>query len=129
MRIEHIAFQVPNPAAMADWYTKHFGFVVKRGSDVGVPVRFLADDSGQVILELYNNSSLPMPNYFEMNPLTMHIALECPNHEETVKNLVADKATLVTAQSISPSGDTLSMLRDPWGIPLQLVKRSVAIRE
>ena len=33
MKIEHIAFQVADPAAMADWYAEHLGFCVRRSSD------------------------------------------------------------------------------------------------
>ena len=30
MRIEHVAFNVPDPLAMARWYVEHLGFEVKR---------------------------------------------------------------------------------------------------
>ena len=32
MKIEHIALQVADPAAMADWYVKHLGFCVRRAA-------------------------------------------------------------------------------------------------
>ncbi len=49
MKIEHAAYQVGDPVAMAEWYCAHLGFVVKRSADTPVPVRFLADQSGEGI--------------------------------------------------------------------------------
>ena len=58
MKIEHFAYQVADPFAVADWYTKHFGFVVKRSAESPVPVCFVADGSGQVMIEIYNNPAV-----------------------------------------------------------------------
>jgi catechol 2,3-dioxygenase-like lactoylglutathione lyase family enzyme len=30
MRLEHLALQVPDPVAMADWYVKHPGYTVAK---------------------------------------------------------------------------------------------------
>jgi glyoxylase I family protein len=62
MRIEHIGLQVSNPAAMAEWYIEHLGFVCKRAGDPPVSVRFLADGSGRVMLEIYNNPAVQPPD-------------------------------------------------------------------
>jgi extradiol dioxygenase family protein len=55
MKIEHFAYQVEDPAAVAEWYCRQLGFIVKRESDSPVPVRFLADETGEVMIEYYNN--------------------------------------------------------------------------
>ena len=46
MKIEHLAFQVNEPAVVNEWYAAHFGFEIKCASDDPVAVRFLANRSG-----------------------------------------------------------------------------------
>ncbi len=124
MRIEHCAYQVPDPAAAGDWYCKNLGFTVKRGADAPVPVRFLADESGTVMLEIYNNPAASIPDYASMDPLLLHIAFVCDDVPATAVRLAEAGATLVSGPKILQNGDHLAMLRDPWGIAIQLVKRS-----
>ena len=123
MRIEHIGYQVSDPAAVAGWYVEHFGFVIKRSADAPVPVRFLADSSGQVILEIYNNPKVPVPDYASMDPLTLHIAFVCEDVPGSVKRCLAAGATTVTEAETLDNGDELAMLRDPWGLCIQMAKR------
>ena len=44
MKIEHTAYQVEDPAAVARWYVQHLGLTVKRSQDERPFGRFLADD-------------------------------------------------------------------------------------
>ena len=125
MKIEHVALQVAHPADTADWYCRHLGFIVKRGADAPVPVRFLADASGSVMLELYNNSAAPMPDYTAMDPLLLHIAFVCEDMAATHARLIAAGATAVSGPATAENGDELAMLRDPWGLAIQLAKRAV----
>lgn len=67
MKIEHVAWQVPDPVALADWYVEHLGMRAR---------------------------------------------------------LIAAGATPAGEIVVTPAGDELAMLRDPWGIPLQLVRRA-----
>ena len=122
MKIEHFAYSVTEPGPIADWYCDHLGFVIKRSSDSPVPVRFLADETGQVMLEIYNNPKVTPPNYAEMDPLLLHIAFCCDNIDSTVERLVGAGATVVSGSEII-NGDELAMLRDPWGLAIQLCKR------
>jgi glyoxylase I family protein len=124
MKIEHFAYAVEEPAKSAQWYGDHLGFSVKRGADAPVPVRFLADVTGQVMLEIYNNPHVKAPDYKSMDPLLMHIAFCCDDVPATAERLVAAGATLVTGPEVLDNGDCLAMLRDPWGLALQLAKRS-----
>ncbi len=123
MRIEHIGYQVNDPAAVAGWYVEHFGFVVKRCADTPVPVRFLADASGQVILEIYNNPKVLVPDYASMDPLMLHMAFVCEDVPAGVEKCIAAGATVVTGPETLANGDELAMLRDPWGLCIQLAKR------
>ena len=89
MKIEHIAYQVEHAGESADWYCTHLGFSIKRGSDAPVPVRFLADETGEVMLEIYNNPTVTTPDYESMDPLLLHLAFVCDEVPEMVKKLIA----------------------------------------
>ena len=123
MRIEHIGLQVSNPAAMADWYIEHLGFVCKRAGDPPVSVRFLADESGRVMLEIYNNPAVQPPDYSKMDPLLLHVAFVCDDIPVTMERLLKAGAKLDSAMQTIPSGDQIAMLRDPWGLAIQLARR------
>ena len=123
MRIEHFGYQVKKPAEVADWYCEHLGFVIKRSADKPVPVRFLADGSGKVMVEVYNNPKASIPDYFSMDPLLLHVAFVCSDVAGTVKKLTAAGATIYSGPEVLESGDELAMLRDPWGLAIQLAKR------
>ena len=109
---------------MGDWYVKHLGFVIKRAAESPVPVRFIADASGKVMLEIYNNPKITPPDYFKMDPLFLHIAFVCDDVRGTMKRLIEAGATQHAPIENTPAGDTLVFLRDPWGMPIQLCQRA-----
>jgi catechol 2,3-dioxygenase-like lactoylglutathione lyase family enzyme len=127
MRLEHIALPVLDPPAVAQWYTEHLGFTVKRRIDSPVPTRFLADTAGHVMLEVYNNPSVEVPNYAAMDPLSLHLALISDDVQADYDRLVGVGAESVQPPHRSEAGDHLAMLRDPWGLALQLCKRGRAM--
>ncbi|WP_269522978.1 VOC family protein [Coraliomargarita parva] len=125
MRIEHFAYQVEDPDAMARWYSEHLGFQVKRSADTPVPVRFLAAGNDQVMIEIYNNPKVTTPDYASMDPLLLHLAFVCEDLSGTLKRLLEAGATLVNGPDQLENGDQLAMLRDPWQLPIQLCKRGI----
>ncbi len=127
MRIEHVGLQVKAPAAMGDWYVANLGFKCVRSGDAPVPVRYIADSTGKVMLEVYNNASVDVPKYTDMDPLHLHVAFACDDLEAASDRLVRAGATLVSGPELKPNGDVLIMLRDPWGLPIQLCRRGVAL--
>jgi catechol 2,3-dioxygenase-like lactoylglutathione lyase family enzyme len=127
MNIEHIALNVPDPVAMADWYTRHLGMRVVRALAVAPHTRFLADESGRVVLEIYRQEQVAPPDYPAQDPLVLHVAFTTADVGAARQRLLAAGATAVGDATATPSGDELAMLRDPWGIPLQLVKRTRAL--
>ncbi len=128
VRLEHIAFQVADPAAMADWYVTHLGFGIRRRSDQPTVARFLADGSGSILLELYCSAKAPVPDYGRMSPTVLHIAVLSADLAADAQRLVAAGATLVSGPETS-GGNHFAMLRDPWGMPLQLVRRAEPMLE
>ncbi|MDA3799952.1 MAG: VOC family protein [Kiritimatiellae bacterium] len=127
MKIEHLGLNVENPIEMAEWYCDNLGFVIKRKTDAPVHARFIVDSSGQGMIEIYRNEEAPIPDYFTMSPLTLHIAFVADDIDEQFKKLVAAGATVLSAPETIETGDRLSMLRDPWGVPIQLCKRAQSL--
>jgi glyoxylase I family protein len=125
MRIEHIGIQVQLPGPMADWYIAHLGFECKRSGDSPVPVRFISDGSGKVMLEVYNNPAALVPDRAAMDPLLLHVAFVCDDVPGTVERLIRAGATLDSGPETKPNGDELAILRDPWGLAIQLCRRGI----
>lgn len=124
MKIEHLALNVTDPVAMADWYVKHLGMTLKRSGPGPVHARFLADDGGAVMLEIYRNDSAFVPDYTTVAPLTLHLAIYSQDVAADRKRLVAAGATALTEVEALTMGDSMAMMRDPWGVPIQLIHRS-----
>ena len=125
MKIEHIAFNVADPVAAADWYGRHCGLRVVRHVPQPAQTHFLAD-SEATVLEIYCNPRDQVPDYRSMNPLLFHLALASPDPTADVGRLVAAGATFVEEIRL-PDGSHLVMLRDPWGVALQLCKRATGL--
>lgn len=124
MKIEHVAWNVADPLSTARWYVEHLGLTVKRRTVDAPWAHFLADDSGTVMLEIYGNPDVPVPDYAATDPLVLHLALVSTDVPADVARLQAAGAELVGDVTHAPNGDTLAMLRDPWGFAVQLVQRS-----
>jgi catechol 2,3-dioxygenase-like lactoylglutathione lyase family enzyme len=124
MKIEHSAFQIEEPAAAARWYVEHLGLTVKRAQHERPFGQFLADDGDTVMLEFYNHPSATVPDYRSLDPLVLHIAFSTDDVAGTRARLIAAGATAVGDVQVTPAGDTVAMLRDPWGLPIQFVQRA-----
>ncbi|HEY3291824.1 MAG TPA: VOC family protein [Anaerolineae bacterium] len=124
MKIEHFALNVKDPVAMAKWYSEHLGMRVVRAGAAPVYTTFLADETGQVMVEIYHNDSAPVPDYAEMDPLVVHMAFVAADDIRlTVDKLLDAGATLYSDIALTAAGDQLVMLRDPWGFCIQFAKR------
>lgn len=124
MKVEHFALQVPDPVAMADWYVKNLGCSVARAGGEPSHARFLKDGAGSVMLEIYRNPRVPVPDYRALDPLLLHLAFLSDNPVADKQRLVKAGAEVTEDVTMTPSGDQLVMLRDPWSVALQLVKRA-----
>jgi catechol 2,3-dioxygenase-like lactoylglutathione lyase family enzyme len=124
VKIEHVAYQVQDPAAFARWYVAHLGLTIKRVQPDPPFGHFLADDGDAVMLEVYNNPTVAVPDYASINPFVLHVAFTVPDVAGTRERLIAAGATPEGDVQVSPAGDHLAMLRDPWGLPIQLVRRA-----
>jgi catechol 2,3-dioxygenase-like lactoylglutathione lyase family enzyme len=124
MKIEHTAYQVEDPVALARWYVTHLGLRVARSQSESPFGHFLSDDGDTVLLEFYRQAALPVPDYRGMDPLVLHLAFLADDVPATRARLIAAGATPVGDTIRNPAGDEVAMLRDPWGLAIQLIKRA-----
>lgn len=121
MNLEHVAINVPDPGAMAQWWSERFDMKIVLASTEAPFIHFISDGNGSM-LELYCNQDAPIPNYSDIEPQTMHIAFVVDDIEGERKRLIGEGADPVG--EIAPMGtNLLAFFRDPWGVPFQLVKR------
>jgi glyoxylase I family protein len=123
MIFEHFALNVPEPVSQARWYVQHLGFTVAREIDEEPFTHFLADERGVVVVELYRNPMAPVPDYGAADPLLFHFAVVARDAGAERSRLETAGATTVREEP-QPDGSLLVMMRDPWGVPLQLCQRS-----
>ena len=123
MTFEHFALNVPDARAHARWYVDHLGFAVVRRRDDAPFTHFLADDTGRVIVELYTNPAAAIPDYAAAHPLCFHVAFISQNDAADRARLESAGATFASEDAL-PDGSRLVMLRDPWGVPVQLCQRA-----
>ena len=122
MKFEHFALNVPDVRAMARWYVEHLGFTIARSRTDAPFTHFLADETGRVTIELYSNPAAAYPDYASGHPLVFHVALFTRDARAEQARLEKAGAKLFLEENM-PDGSRLTMLRDPWGIPLQLCQR------
>jgi glyoxylase I family protein len=124
MKIEHFAVNVEKPLEMAQWYEKNLGLRIVRAQKEAPFTHFLADDSGRVMIEIYNNPVDQVPAYREMNPLLLHLAFVSDDPDKD-KAFFLERGASFDSEVRLADGSQLVMMRDPWGLSFQLCKRAV----
>lgn len=120
MKFEHLALNLTDYPTAAGWYCDHLGMTVAWESP-GKMV-FLADETGAVVLELYENPVAPVLPFAEQHPLTLHIAFAVDDVHAEGRRLV-EAGCVVSDPYKEVNGDSMIMLRDPFGVSIQLVHR------
>ena len=122
MKLEHVAFQVAEPKAMAEWYCENLAMRIAH--HVEDHCFFLVDSEDDGMLEIYNNPAEPVPNYAERTAVEMHIAFWSDDVDADFERMLAAGATaILPPQQLTPTIKH-TMIRDPWGTPLQLIRRA-----
>ena len=122
MKLEHVAIDVPDAESLIAWWCDNLGF---RRSAPGSA--FIIDDSGTMGLEVYRTGETPVaPDYKAMNSMTLHVAFVSEDVKADVDRLVAAGATLEQMMLENPAFN-MAILRDPWGVAIQLCKRKQSI--
>ncbi|MBR6931726.1 MAG: VOC family protein [Bacteroidales bacterium] len=124
--LEHPAIDVADPVAVAAWWCENLGFTMTRQKDDETHTTFIVDASGRVAFEMYRAKTTPAaPDYASMDPLTLHFGFTSKDVDADIERLTKAGATLVSHEK-SPGFDG-AMMRDPFGIPIQFVKREKSV--
>ena len=86
-------------------------------------MKFLADPTGRVIIEFYANTKAEVLDFPSIPFLTLHLAFLVEDPEKTAEKLLVAGATIAEPYKKTPAGDRMIMLRDPFGISIQFIKR------
>ncbi len=74
---------------------------------------FLADQTGQVVMEIYSNRQALIPEYATQHPLCFHFAFAVTDAEAEKKRLL--KAGAALFEDLHEDGSTLSCCAIPGG--------------
>lgn len=122
MKLEHVAIDVSDPEAFIAWWCTNLGF--RRSAEGSA---FILDDSGTMGLEIYRTGETKTaPDYSAMNAMTLHIAFVSEDVKADAERLVAAGAKIEQLKIDTPEFH-MAILRDPWGVPVQLCKRAKSI--
>jgi len=122
--LEHVALNVQDPVKMAEWYCKNLQMKVVKKGPAPVNAHFICDAGANMMLEIYHNPPDAVPDYASMDPLLFHIAFMVDDVKAIRDKLIAAGATPVGEVSTTATGDQIAILRDPWGVTIQFVKRA-----
>ena len=123
MVFEHFAINVADLPAVRDWFCAHLGLSIRLASPLPPFMTFLTDSSGRVVMELYQREDVVHTDFSKEHHITFHVAFESENAQADKERLTAQGATFVE-EVLPPDGSHLIMLRDPWGLPLQICQRT-----
>jgi glyoxylase I family protein len=123
IRFEHYALNLVDPHAVADWYAEHLDCrILSKLANEPFTV-FLGDSRGRVFWEIYHNSKAPLSPIRDAHPAAYHLAFVVDDVDQMRDRLVAAGARYLE-EVTTPSGSRLVMMRDPWGIAVQLCLRN-----
>jgi catechol 2,3-dioxygenase-like lactoylglutathione lyase family enzyme len=121
MKLEHVAINVPDVQAFVKWYVDNLGLRVISSNSAAPFMHFIGDDGS--MLEIYSNTTVPMPDYPNIHPTNLHLAFSANEIEADRARLLAAGAEPVGEITTTPAGDKLAFFRGPQSVPFQLVQR------
>lgn len=124
MIFEHLALNVKDITGVVKWYCHHLGLTIDNQQKEAPYMTFLADSTGRVVVEFYTREDELAEDFSRRHPLTFHVAFVSENAEKDKQRLLLAGASFFE-EVFKEDGSHLVMLRDPWGMPLQLCQRAV----
>jgi len=122
MKLEHVAINVPDVHAFVKWFVDNLGMRVVTSGSTPPYMNFIADEAGSM-LEIYSNTTVPMPDYPNMHPSNLHLAFTSSDIEADRTRLLGAGAEAFGEITTTPAGDKLAFFRGPQSVPFQLVQR------
>ncbi len=122
IRFEHFALNLKHPQAVAQWYVETLDCRIIFRQDQEPFTVFLGDSRGRVFWEFYNNPRAGYSPVADTDPLSYHLAFAVEDAEAVQAKVLAAGGSYVE-EVRSDRGSRLVMMRDPWGLGLQLCQR------
>ena len=125
MLIEHLAFVVKDPEAVCKWYCSHLGLrELRRGGGGDI---FVCDEEGSTILQLEDarlvSEDEDIADHANRDARQLHLAFCTEDVIGECERLEAAGAVKEGDALVTEDGDEMVLMRDPWGLPFQLVNR------
>ena len=124
VRFEHLALNVADPQSVANWYVENLGMKVVRQGGPPSFTNFVADDGKHMMIELATSAAAPILDLSKFNNASLHFAFVVDDVRSLRTGLIATGATLAEEIRETNTGDQVLVLRDPWGFPIQFIKRT-----
>ena len=118
IRFEHIAIDVENPKAVADWYVKYMSLTIISESKKMI---FVGDPDRHAMFELYKKPDVKV-RFSSLSHDSSHVAFATDDAAGLSKKMVEGGAKILK-QFTNPVGDTVINMKDPWGNNLQIIQR------
>ena len=122
IQFEHFALNMNKPHEMAAWYVEILQCQIVSKLDAAPFTVFLADENGRVFWEIYRNPQAPFSSVCNCDPFVYHLAFAVDDIEFCKAKILDAGGSYVTTVD-TDTGSRLIMMRDPWGVPLQLCSR------
>ena len=120
--LEHMGFVVVNPGGAAGWYREHLGFKVLRTAPDGT-VAFIQCPETGLILELIGEGGLKAGAKDLTHPLQVHLAVRTDSFETDRDRLISAGAEFAMHCETDDPEAKVCVLKDPFGLYLQLAQR------
>ena len=120
--IEHIGFVISTPCKAADWYVKNLGFTLLRKAENN-SVAFIKEPHSGLIFELIGNPDIHPIDKDLTHPLQVHIAIKSENINLDRQRLIDAGATFVMDCRTDHPGAKVCIVKDPFGLYIQLAQR------
>lgn len=127
LRFEHLAANVADPIKVAEWYKENLGLKLMRKTGLPTNTRFMADPDGNMMFEFFYNAAAPLFDASEYDHESFHMAFSVPDIDAILEKVIKSGVDVVDYVKKTSSRNGILNLRDPWGLPIQFVQRTVPI--
>jgi predicted enzyme related to lactoylglutathione lyase len=121
---EHLAFNLNDSREVAKWFKENLSMKIMRDGKAPTYGMFIADENANMMLELYQNKDYPVIDFENVSHMSIHLAFMVYNIEAAKEKVLSSGGKVVEDITKTSAGDFVLMMRTPWGLPIQFVKRS-----
>jgi len=126
--VEHVGFVVRDPVGAAEWYGSHLSFRVLRSAPDG-SVAFIQCPETGLIFELIAEGNVSAAVKDLTHPLQVHLAVRTNSFDADRDRLIRSGAEFAMHCETNDPAARVCILKDPFGLYVQLAQRKDAFWE